>query len=694
MEPQPHTPSGDEPGALPGFVDRAEPDRFCDLVLTGGVTSSIAYPGAVHALGSVFRFNGIGGSSSGGGTAALAAAAEYRRRQGSPEGFRQMLTRTAEVAECFEGRTGLEWLFQPDAGMQRLFDAIVPGVAAPTDKAGAVLRALACGYGPLALVPAAGLGSVAYLALASHFPASWLGALAGLGLVVLALAAGTMVAGLALWRDLRRLAAADHGLCSGLARQPNAPREPITPWLHGLIQRVAGRAPDEAPLTFADLHGAPGGPAQALSDGSSASARSIDLRMFSADVTRGLPLQLPLPDPAPELAAETALGTALGTAPGAAPDTAPTALDDTALYFLEQEMATLFPADVVKHLMTVSTPAPRQGLCVAGGPGAPALSAFRRLPGAQLPVIVAARMTVSFPVLFRAVPLWAVSRPAARAGEPPRPPELRRCLFSDGGLISAFPMHLFDSLLPSWPTFGIALHPLGGADLDALPAHEVGRVHVATQADDLGPERWDTPSRPPARVGDLFGFAAALLATVTGWNDNAVRRMAGVRDRVAHVSLRPDVGGLNIRMTPRRIRQLARLGGEAGYALLRRYVLDIGPDGHARGWSEHRWTRFALLAESLARAGEGLGWSALRAPHAPPLHRQIERAQRNAPLAHDESLAGRRHRRRATLLAHEAAALQGLLQALQAAEPALARAAGSVPDAPGPPPELRQRPPL
>lgn len=682
MEPQPKTPSGDEPGALPGFVDRAEPDRFCDLVLTGGVTSSIAYPGAVHALGSVFRFSGIGGSSSGGGTAALAAAAEYRRRRGSPEGFRQLLSGTAEVAECFEGRTGLEWLFQPDAGMQRLFDAIVPGVTAPEGKGLAVLRALLSRYGFVALVPAAGLGSVVYLALASHFPGSWPGILAGLGLVALTLAGTAVAAGLLLWRDLRRLAANDHGLCSGLARQPNAPREPITPWLHGLIQRVAGRAPGEPPLTFADLHGAPGGPAQALNDGSSASARSIDLRMFSADVTRGLPLQLPLPDPAAE------------TAPGTALDTTQTALDDTALYFLEQEMATLFPADVVNHLKAVSPKEPLKGLCVAGGPDAPALSEFRRLPGAQLPVIVAARMTVSFPVLFRAVPLWAVSRPAARAGEEPRPPELRRCLFSDGGLISAFPMHLFDSLLPTWPTFGIALHPLGRADLDALPAHEVGRVHVATRADDLGPERWDTPSGPPARVDDLVGFAAAMLSTVTGWNDNAVRRMAGVRDRVAHVSLRPDVGGLNIRMTPGRIRQLARLGGEAGYALLRRYVLDIGPDGHARGWSEHRWTRFALLAQSLARAGEGLGWSALRAPHAEPLPRQIERAQRSAPLAHGESPAGRRHRRRATLLAHEAAALQGLLQALQAAEPALARGAGSVPDAPGPPPELRQRPPL
>ena len=660
MEPQSNTPTPAEDRPLPGFSDRAEPDRFCDLVLTGGVTSSIAYPGAIFALGSVFRFNGIGGSSSGGGTAALAAAAEYRRRRGSPAGFQQMLESTAEVADMFEGRTGLEWLFQPDAGQQRLFDALVPAVATPTDKGAAGVRGVLRAYGPFVLVPAVSLISLAYLATAGATAPVWALAGAWLGVVVLALLVGVAMAGLVFWRDLRRLAAADFGLCSGLARQHGAPREPITPWLHGLIQQVAGRTSGEAPLTFEDLHGAPGSPAQALNDGSLARPRSIDLRMFVADVTRGLPLQLPLPD-----ADETA------------DDGAP---DDEALYFLPQEMATLFPADVVAHLVAVSAPVADGSLRVAGRA---AQVGFRRLPGRQLPLIVAARMTVSFPVLFRAVPLWAVSQ---RQG-PSRERELRRCLFSDGGLISAFPMHLFDSLLPAWPTFGIALHPVPDADLPTLPDEVAGIVHVPTQADDLGPERWDTPSTAPRRARDLLGFAGAMLSTVMSWNDNTVRRMAGVRDRVAHVSLRPSVGGLNILMTPAQIRQLARLGTEAGLALIKRFVLDLDPAGRGRGWSEHRWTRLLLLAQSLSRASEGLSWSALRAPHAQPLPEQIERARHTAPRA------GWRQRR-ATLLAHEAAALQGLLLALEAAEPALRRASSPTPDATGPQPELRQRPPL
>jgi predicted acylesterase/phospholipase RssA len=676
------SPNGDEP--LPGFDDRAPPDRFCDLVLTGGVTSSIAYPGAIFALGSVFRFNGIGGSSSGGGTAALAAAAEYRRRHGSAEGFRQMLTQTAEVAECFEGRTGLAWLFQPDAGQQRLFNLLVPSVAAPTDKRCAVVKALLRVYGPWAAWPAVALCLVVFVALLGQAATDKVLLVAWLGTAVTGCVFGLMLAAWVLWRDLRRLAAADHGLCSGLTRQPGAPREPITPWLHKLIQQVAGRAPGAAPLTFADLHTAPGGPAQALNDGSAASKRSIDLRMFSADVTRGLPLQLPLADPEP--------------------GSEPSVLDPGALYFLPQEMETLFPKDVVDHLRQVSQPAPAGLLQVAGQPGRCAGQAgFHRLPGGQLPLIVAARMTVSFPVLFRAVPLWAVSQPVAGPAEAHQPPELRRCLYSDGGLISAFPMHLFDSLLPAWPTFGIALHPLEEAAAKQLPPGAVGRVHLSGQADDLGPERWETPARLPLHARDLFGYAVAMLSTLMHWNDNAVRHMAGVRDRVAHVSLKHDVGGLNILMTPLQIRGLARLGAEAGRLLIQRFVLDLDPGGHGRGWSEHRWTRFVLLAQSLARAGESISWSATRAPHTEPLPQQIERARHTAPLAGRPSSAASRHQRhqhrphrqrRETLLAHEAAALQGLLLALQTAEPALRRAASAVPDAPGPSPDLRQRPPL
>ena len=58
-------------------------DRFCDIVMEGGVTSGIIYASAVAELAKSYRFSSIGGSSIGAFAAALTAAAEYSRRRGS-----------------------------------------------------------------------------------------------------------------------------------------------------------------------------------------------------------------------------------------------------------------------------------------------------------------------------------------------------------------------------------------------------------------------------------------------------------------------------------------------------------------------------------------------------------------------------------------------------------------------------------
>jgi len=93
-------------------------------------------------------------------------------------------------------------------------------------------------------------------------------------------------------------------------------------------------------------------------------------------------------------------------------------------------------------------------------------------PGDDLPVIVATRCKSQFPVLFCAVPLYALdwTRRRRAATEPanvqrvpgdalrhvePRRPEV--VWFSDGGICSNFPLHLFDSPLPRWPTFCLNL---------------------------------------------------------------------------------------------------------------------------------------------------------------------------------------------------------------------------------------------
>jgi predicted acylesterase/phospholipase RssA len=63
----------------PDLLDPAqEPplDRYCDVVMKGGVTDGVVYPWAVMALAQHYRFQSIGGTSVGAVAAALTAASE------------------------------------------------------------------------------------------------------------------------------------------------------------------------------------------------------------------------------------------------------------------------------------------------------------------------------------------------------------------------------------------------------------------------------------------------------------------------------------------------------------------------------------------------------------------------------------------------------------------------------------------
>ncbi len=653
----PHAPAAapDDDAPLPAFEDRAPPDRFCDLVLTGGVTSSIAYPALLLTLASSFRFHSIGGSSSGAGAAALAAAAEYRRRHGSSEGFRILLERTAEVRRTVDGRTTrLRTLFQPWAHSRRLFEALVPVLTQPELSVRGLAAALARAYLLGQRLAAACLGAGALLAAAGLVltlaaPAGWprmapLALIAGAALGV----AGACVAGLALARDLRRLIDDDFGLCSGSQRlAPDSPA-PLTEWLHGLIQEIAGRTADGPPLTFADLRDAPASPRAMGQGGQEMDGVSIRLQVYAANVTLGRPLVLPL------------------------------RASDEPLFFRPREMHRLFPASVVRAMMRQR----RDG----APPGQPDdEDALWRLPDKELPIVVAARMSVSAPLLFSPVPVWMDD---AGSG----PPVPRRCLLSDGGLCSNFPIHLFDCAVPAWPTFGVSLH-----DAPRVPGAPVVAPQRMTPEDiraavDLPGHPDAMPRQPWQRFGDepspwqrAFGFLAALLWTAKDWNDALLARMPGVRDRIVRVALPPGIGGLNICMTPDQIQSLSDLGREAGRRLLERFARPALPDGTAAGWAEHRWVRLHLLREGLAELLAGASAAAAPGPYGPSLAQQVRAAQAGTPLRGDDAQR---------LLAAQAAALEGTLAALRAAEAALGAPQAAPPYQPRPQPMLRLRPPL
>jgi predicted acylesterase/phospholipase RssA len=54
-------------------------DKFCDLVMKGGITSGVVYPKAIDELAHEYMFKNIGGTSAGAIAASLTAAADWQQ---------------------------------------------------------------------------------------------------------------------------------------------------------------------------------------------------------------------------------------------------------------------------------------------------------------------------------------------------------------------------------------------------------------------------------------------------------------------------------------------------------------------------------------------------------------------------------------------------------------------------------------
>jgi predicted acylesterase/phospholipase RssA len=191
----------------------------------------------------------------------------------------------------------------------------------------------------------------------------------------------------------------------------------------------------------------------------------------------------------------------------------------------------------------------------------------------HLPVVFAVRMSLSFPLLLSAVPLWAVDYGGTNQAEP--------VWFSDGGITSNFPVHFFDALLPTRPTFAINLGP--GEHLD--PSDQRRNIVVPTRAASGILPRW-------THINGVFDFGRAILDTMQNWSDNNQARMPGYRDRIISVLHARDEGGLNLDMGPTTITDLSARGEAAAIEFLN---FDL---------AQHRWTRYrssmALLERTAA----------------------------------------------------------------------------------------------
>jgi predicted acylesterase/phospholipase RssA len=496
--------------------------KECDLVMKGGVTSGVVYPYAVLALAESYRFRSIGGASAGAIAAAFAAAAEFARQRGDTEGFARFKSRCDEIPERLGG------LFQANGVFKPLFAAALAlvGDARPAAKALGVAGAL---WRPLAQGAAAGALLYALLALVPLLsqPGWATVALALVGLCASAVVGAVL--SLVLWlvrRVARDLPKADFGLCSGLA-DPGQTAPVLTEWLHQSLQFIAFGPGEHPPLTFGDLRKV-GLKAAQLKAGEVA----IDLKMMTTNLSIGRPHVLPNFD-----------------------------LD---LFYQPDEWGRLFPAAIVEHMA---------GVTIGAEPG----GGRRRLPGADdLPVLVGVRMSLSFPILFRAVPLHMLDRSLVAEGVEGASTSWRRLLFSDGGITSNFPIHFFDSLLPLRPTFALSL------DKRPADAGEAPRVRMPANTS-------QGAFSPIKDIASLGAFAGSILGAAKDWQDELQSTMPGQRSRVVRVQLDANEGGLNLNMPEERSRRLMGYGREAG-ELMKSFDFD-----------RHRYARTLVAYPALER---------------------------------------------------------------------------------------------
>jgi predicted acylesterase/phospholipase RssA len=530
--------------------------RHCDIVMKGGITSGVVYPLAAVELSEHYRFKNVGGTSAGAIAAAAVAAAERGRSTGRGTGFGEVRELPAWLG------ANLTSLFQPQPATRPLF-AIGLAAMAGRSAGGKAVRALVAAVRGFPIAAALGALPGAILAAASIASAGGFLLVWGLVCAALLLALGVTL-GLAAalgWRALTAIPDNYFGLLTGGAseEQPgSAPLRaseeqpgsaPLTTWLADLLDRLAG-TPEGEVLTF----GALWGPGQ---DGE----RDVNLEMMTTSVTEGRPYRLPF-----------------GT---------------DRFWFDPGEMRDLFPKRVVDNMVRNARPDDR----------ADRFAPLVPLPAAaDLPVVVATRMSLSFPILISAVPLHAIdfSEPSPDGDRRPK-----RCWFSDGGITSNFPVHFFDSPVPRWPTFAINLRKL--PDDWALADEENENVWMAAD-NSSGGDVWWTDLGHPRPAARLPAFLVAVFRTMQNWVDNAQSRVHGYRDRIAHIEHTRAEGGLNLTMPPEVIDRLSARGECAGVRLRRRFA--VPPEEETPlTWDNQRWIRYrsfmGLIEETLVKLRTG-----------------------------------------------------------------------------------------
>jgi predicted acylesterase/phospholipase RssA len=618
LEPMMNNPTRADPSDLPP----------CDLVMKGGITSGVVYPKLLAKLALNWRFKSVGGTSAGAIAAASCAAAEHGRQTGRrPDAFEELarlpdtlggpvrpgdndsrlfhlfkpapwlrghfqvlvgaLNRKSGAGIVFGALGVLLWRFWIVAVLTVLLMALlgVPALMALTDLDGraaawVLAKALLLTgvvWGVFAFLPGVAGWRIVLAALVTAVAMAWLlRAQVGIGPWALATAAlllwlilttavATLIAalrfGVSLLKGLQRNG---WGLVSGHSSDEAAQPQSLTDWLVDYFDGLAGRGTQGRPLTFGDLWGLPETSPRPGRATIPSAERAIDLQVMTTAVSQNLCYALPLRE-------------------NAGP-----------FYYHPADWAALFPRRVMDWLDDVSAALDASHELVLDAQG----RTLRRLPGdADLPVVVAVRMSLSFPVLLSAVPLYAIDRSMQQGEETPKASKI---WFSDGGISSNMPLHFFDAPLPRRPTFAVNLkgeHPLHRIDPTKPAREQEGRVYLPdNNTQGLQVQHWSPPADD--KPTGLFHFLIQIVNTMQNWRDQIQFPYPGYRDRIVQVSQLANEGGLNLNMPRENIERLADAGEHAAERLDARFRT-------GDGWANHREIRlrgFLALAEQLVRS--------------------------------------------------------------------------------------------
>lgn len=731
----------DFPRELPPLDHEQRPpsDRFCDVVLDGGVINGVVYPGFLVELARKFHFHALAGTSVGAIAAALAAACEYNRRFGRDTGFNEGLAKMpGELAEWVDEKkslTRIRSLFQPAPAVRPLFDFFVDWLGVQMEKTPNNLADKQKTQSEGSSFPSAALGATNTFALLMDGYRSacknlgpklwqmvvWMLLMAfivyvvrienpvtavlvwWIGFLACAFVIHPVVKFLTQLRVLYRLEG--FGACTGM-RASDSKLQGLTEWMHEGLQKSAG-LPLHSPLTFADLWSAPGAP-----DASARSkeSRSIDFRAISTCLSHGRIYEFPQ-----------------------ASDEQPM------LFFRLSEFSRFFPKDIIDHLRRVSEPLDVSGLdwlhnqleirqkALQSDPNpksdqretfdekkAKTLDTLTRefnktqkdaygtvdrdlryLPREKMPILVAVRLSMSCPILFSCVPLISFNRDTH-----PEDTRLVRLWFSDGGIGSNFPIHLFDKAIPRWPTFGLRIFDkpprilTNGWQMQSYLPYQ----HWEGAEDNLLYPRDDSvftsPSGIQARLGTFVKLVFSIYTSAKDGHDQSFGRMPDVRNRVVRLYLNSRAGNmLNLKLAPELICDLALgTGARSGRNAAQAYLQEIPGEKYkwASGWTDHRWVRMNMLIHGLREYLDGVG-EGLVSQGLPgtvnhlSLMEQLEQAAQTAPLASPTQSESR-------LSAHQIEQIKQALEAIRDLEQKLSLLDSAQPYVPKPMPRFQFRP--